>query len=90
MIKDKFNSLKLWTIFTVMNNARTDSRYKEFLQNSDKNDKGVRQGETISPKLVTLVLWYIFKALNWEKQGINTNGRYLSFLRFADDIIFFT
>ena len=49
--------------------------------------RGVRQGDTISPKLFTAVLEDIFKNLKWEDQGINMNGRRLTHLRFADDII---
>ena len=43
--------------------------------------------ETISPKLFTAVLEGILKNLNWEDKGINMNGRRLTHLRFADDII---
>lgn len=50
-------------------------------------EKGVRQGDTISPKLFTAVLEEIFRKLNWEKKGININGEKLNNLRFADDIV---
>lgn len=49
--------------------------------------RGVRQGDTISPKLFTACLQEIFRTLDWEEKGININGEYLSNLRFADDII---
>ena len=49
--------------------------------------KGVRQGDTISPKLFTAVLEEIFKKLDWETKGLNINGEYLNHLRFADDIV---
>ncbi|KAK0405475.1 hypothetical protein QR680_018015 [Steinernema hermaphroditum] len=48
--------------------------------------RGVRQGDTISPKLFTATLEEIFRELDWEDFGININGRKLSNLRFADDI----
>src|ERR1700761_3580759 len=52
-----------------------------------KIGRGVRQGDTISPKLFTTSLEIVFKKLDWSKMGINVNGKYLSHLRFADDIV---
>ena len=49
--------------------------------------RGVRQGDTISPKLFITVLEYAFKKLNWENRGLNIDGRNLTNLRFADDIV---
>ena len=55
--------------------------------NTIKLKRGVRQGDTISPKLFTLVLEDCFKKLKWDTKGINIDGVHLSHLRFADDII---
>ena len=52
-----------------------------------KIGKGVRQGDTISPKLFTLALENVFKQLNWENRGLNIDGTHLHHLRFADDIV---
>ena len=52
--------------------------------------KGVRQGDTISAKLFSAGLEEIFKRLNWSKAGIKINGKYLSHLRFAADIVIFS
>jgi hypothetical protein len=49
--------------------------------------KGVRQGDTISPKLFTLALENVFKKLNWVEKGLKIDGVYLNHLRFADDIV---
>ena len=49
--------------------------------------RGVRQGDVISPKLFTAALEDIFKLLDWSRLGININGEYINHLRFADDIV---
>ncbi|CAH1642509.1 unnamed protein product [Spodoptera littoralis] len=49
--------------------------------------KGVRQGDVISPKLFTNALEDVFKRLNWSGLGININGEYITHLRFADDVV---
>ncbi|GBP17400.1 Putative uncharacterized transposon-derived protein F52C9.6 [Eumeta japonica] len=49
--------------------------------------KGVRQRDLLSPTIFIAVPETIIGKVNWEKVGININGRYLSHLRFADDII---
>ena len=48
--------------------------------------RGVRQGDTISPKLFTATLESIFRRLNWENKGVKIHGEFVSNLRFADDI----
>ena len=52
--------------------------------------RGVRQGDTSSPKLFTACLSKVFRKLNWSRRGILIDGEYLSHLSFADDIIIFT
>ncbi|KAJ4446882.1 hypothetical protein ANN_13582 [Periplaneta americana] len=53
-------------------------------------ERGVRQGDPISPKLFTSLLEDIFRKLKWKKRhGININGHRLTNLRFADDIVLF-
>lgn len=54
-----------------------------------KIERGVRQGDPLSPKLFITVLESVFNNLRWEKYGININGRRLNHLRFADDIVIF-
>ena len=48
--------------------------------------KGVKQGDTISPKLFTACLETVFRKLSW-KSGIDVNGEQLNHLRFADDVV---
>ena len=52
--------------------------------------RGVRQGDTSSPRQFTACLEKVFQKLNWSRRGILIDGEYLSHLRFADDIIIFT
>ena len=50
-------------------------------------ERGVRQGDVISPKLFTNAMEDIFKTLDWSGKGINVDGVYLNHLRYADDIV---
>lgn len=52
-------------------------------------ERGVRQGDPLSPKLFSAVLEQVFRNINWENCGLTINGETLSHLRFADDIILF-
>ena len=47
----------------------------------------VRQGDTTSPKLFTAALENIVERLTRETRGLTIDGKYLSHLRFADDIL---
>jgi hypothetical protein len=51
--------------------------------------KGVRQGDTISPKLFTATLEDAFGKINWDNLGISLNGHHLTNLRYADDVVEF-
>ncbi|XP_062532931.1 uncharacterized protein LOC134201702 [Bombyx mori] len=54
-------------------------------------ERGVRQGDPISPKLFSAVLEMIFRDLEWNaNNGLNINGENLNHLRFADDLILFS
>ena len=40
--------------------------------------RGVRQGDTISPKMFTATLESVFRRLNWENKGVKIDGKFLS------------
>ncbi|XKL63185.1 hypothetical protein PGB90_005549 [Kerria lacca] len=50
-------------------------------------EKGVRQGDPLSPILFNSILEKIFKNLDWGDKGISINGEKVSNLRFADDVV---
>ena len=52
--------------------------------------RGVRQGDTISPKLFTATLESIIRKFIWENKGVKIDGELLSNHRFADDIFLCT
>ena len=54
-----------------------------------KLERGVKQGDPLSPNLFNAVIEEIFWELGWENVGIKINGRYLNNLRFADDLVLF-
>ncbi|VDM51990.1 unnamed protein product [Angiostrongylus costaricensis] len=51
---------------------------------------GVRQGDTISPKLFTSALQNVMRTVEWDNMGVKIDGRQLHYLRFADDIVLIT
>ncbi|XGW07564.1 hypothetical protein V3C99_010603 [Haemonchus contortus] len=67
--------------------TRISPCYKEVIINVKR---GVRQGDTISPKLFSAALENIMRHLEWEDLGVKVDGRYLHHLRFADDIVLIT
>ncbi|XGW34232.1 hypothetical protein V3C99_018227, partial [Haemonchus contortus] len=67
--------------------TRISPFYKEVIVNVKR---GVRQGDTISPKLFSAALENIMRHLEWEDLGVKVDGRYLHHLRFADDIVLIT
>ncbi|EPB70136.1 hypothetical protein ANCCEY_10782 [Ancylostoma ceylanicum] len=52
--------------------------------------RGVRQGDTASPKLFTTTLEDIIRRLEYDNMGVRVDGRLLHHLRFADNIVFIT
>ncbi|CAH2092277.1 unnamed protein product [Euphydryas editha] len=71
----------------VYNAATMKVRIHDSSTNPIHVQRGVRQGDVISPKLFTAALEDVFKLMEWKGRGININGEHLSHLRFADDIV---
>jgi len=49
-----------------------------------KIEQGVRQGDTISPKLFTTLIEYMFKMIELDNKCINVNEEKLNHLRVQD------
>lgn len=86
LVKHQIESAYIETISNAYNNGTSVIRLDK---QSDKFpiQRGVRQGDTISPKLFNAGLEQIFRKLEWDNKGIKINGEYLNHLRFADDIV---
>ena len=99
-----FDSIEFNPLFESLENQGVEAAYITLLRDlyngatptlklhreSDKINlqRGVRQGDNISPKLFTACLQdAIINKINWEGKGINIDGEYLSHLIFADDIV---
>lgn len=54
-----------------------------------KIECGVRQEDTVPPKLSTMVLEDALKQVNQDNKGIDVNGEYLHRLRFSDNVVVF-
>ena len=95
-----FDSIQTQAILTSLQEQGIEGAYIEILKDVYTNSSvtvhmhkesekirikiGVRQGDTISPKLFTATLESIFRRLNWENKGVKIDGEFLSNLRFAD------
>jgi hypothetical protein len=47
----------------------------------------VKQGDVLSLKVFVAALEDMLKLLDWSGFGIKINGEYMTYLRFADDIV---
>ena len=71
----------------IYQNATASVRLGDVQTNKFPIQRGVRQGDTISPKLFITLLEHICKKTNLNEKGVNVNGERLGHLRFADDIV---
>ena len=52
--------------------------------------RGVRQGDTISPKLFSAALENVMRTFEWDNMGVKVDGRQLHHLRFAYEVVSIT
>ena len=77
----------------LLEDIYTDANAKYFILKmmSEKlltsREGGVRQGDTISPKIFTTAMEDIFKKLNLQERGVKVDGEKFTDLRYADDVV---
>ena len=70
----------------IYTNATAKIHIDNDISKAFRIERGVRQGDTLSPKMFTAAVEDIFQKANLEERGININGEMLTDLRFADDV----
>ena len=73
-------------------NNQTTTSIKLFHRPIEINiERGVRQGDVISPNLFTSTLEHLIRQIDFnQNEGINIDGEKLRYLAFADDIVLMT
>ncbi|KAJ4436939.1 hypothetical protein ANN_17071 [Periplaneta americana] len=100
--KKAFDSADQCRVLQSLNRQGIQEKYVKILEEKYRNSKakisletefplqrGVKQGDPILPKLFTSLLEDLLWKLKWENFSISINGRMLSNLCFADDIVLF-
>ena len=98
-----FDTINQQIMLRALTEARVDHRYTTIIKNIYQNakasvrlhedtadfpiERGVRQGDVISPKLFTTLMEFMFKKVDFGDMGIKIDGEKLNHLRFADDIV---
>lgn len=68
-------------------NNNTGKIKLETLGPSFSIERGVRQGDPLSPKIFIAILETIISEIDWSQSGLYIKGTFLSHLRFADDLV---
>lgn len=98
-----FDTILHSSIWTALSSQHVEQKYIEVIKYIYNNcssrvklesigppisiKRGVRQGDPLSPRIFIAVLEMAISQVNWNRTGLNINGKFISHLRFADDII---
>ena len=79
------------TYVNILKDIYTEATAKIHIENQVSEEikiqRGVRQGDPISPKLFTATIEEVFKNSELEQRGLIIDGEPLTDLRFADDVV---
>ncbi|KAK6767035.1 hypothetical protein RB195_026540 [Necator americanus] len=105
-LKKAFDSVETEAVVEALDNQGVPTQYIKVLRELYTNfttgiapfynniiidvKRGVRQGDTISPKIFTDIFENAMGKLEWDEMGVKVDGRQLHHLRFADDIVLIT
>ncbi|KAE9414979.1 hypothetical protein Angca_003702, partial [Angiostrongylus cantonensis] len=105
-LKKAFGSIEIESITKSVYSQGVSTQYIKILREMYKNfttrtspfyndinidvKRGVRQGDTVSPKLFTATLQNVMRTLEWDYMGVKIDGWQIHHLRFADDIFLIT
>ncbi|KAE9415931.1 hypothetical protein Angca_004400, partial [Angiostrongylus cantonensis] len=105
-LEKAFDSIEIEAVMEALGNQGVPTQYIKILRELYNNfttkispfyndinvdvKRGVRQGDTISPKLFTATLQNVMRTLEWDNMGVKIDGRQIHHLRFADDIVLIT
>uniref|UniRef100_A0A7I4YD72 Reverse transcriptase domain-containing protein n=1 Tax=Haemonchus contortus TaxID=6289 RepID=A0A7I4YD72_HAECO len=105
-LKKAFNTVETEAVIGALGNQGVPTQYVRMLRELYNNfttrispfykeviinvKRGVRQGDTISPKLFSAALENVMRHMEWESMEVKVGGRYLHHLLFADDIVLIT
>ena len=102
--KKAFDSVETAAVLNALREFGVEEKYVKIVEDISKESyaeidffgepcrieikKGVRQGDTISPKLFVATLESLFRRMKWN-EGIRIDGEILTHLLFADDCVLF-
>ncbi|KAE9413052.1 hypothetical protein Angca_010089, partial [Angiostrongylus cantonensis] len=105
-LEKAFDSIEIEALIEALGSQGVPTQYIKILPELYKNSttkilpfyndinvdvkRGVRQGDTISPKLFTATLQNVMRTLEWDNMRVKIDGRQIHHLRFADDYVLIT
>lgn len=76
-------------LIKIYENSQTNVRIKEE-EIEVEIERGVKQGDVMSPILFNAVLQMAIENIDWRNNGIRIDGKNLCHLEYADDLVLFT